>query len=500
MHRADSRQRAISAPFQIDSSEVNLHLTLLIVYSVGVVGLGIWTARFVRSSSTFFVAGRSLGPGLILASMLAANIGAGTTVGATGLAYREGLSAWWYVGSAGIGSLVFAFWVAPRMWRLAKDNDFYTTGDYLEHRYGPAVRGVASALVALGCLSLLAGQLIAGATIINVITGAPRWVGSLIGGAIMTIYFTAGGLLGTAWINSLQLVVMMGGFLVALPFALDAVGGIGALAGSHAPASFGDLMFSAGPRSGWTWLFLLAPAFVISPGLIQKAYGGASASAVRTGVALNAAVLLLFAFVPVTFGMIARTTFPGIEDNNAVLPTVLTQLLPAWLGALALAAVFSTEVDTSDAILFMISTSASQDLYRRFINPSASDRQMLRVGRATAIAGGIAGVTLSIVLETVIGALVIFYQLLVVTLFVPIVGGLFTRRARTREAIAAIATGVTTLFVIHLGFSRLYPWMDPTLTALLVAAAVFALLMLLRENDPKTQIRHPKSQHPECQV
>jgi SSS family solute:Na+ symporter len=463
---------------------VNLHLALLVVYSVGVVGLGLWTARFVRTSSSFFVAGRSLGPGLIFASMLAANIGAGTTVGATGLAYREGLSAWWYVGSAGIGSLIFAFSVAPRMWRLAKERDFYTTGDYLEHRYGPAVRAVATALVALGCLSLLAGQLIAGAAIINVITGAPRWVGSLIGGAVMTIYFTAGGLLGTAWVNSLQLIVMMGGFLLALPFALGAVGGLGSLAGGG-PEWFGDFFYSSGPQSGWTWLFLLAPAFIISPGLIQKGYGAASASAVRTGVALNAVVLLAFAFVPVAFGMIARVAIPGIQDMNAVLPTVLTQLLPAWLGALALAAVFSTEVDTSDAILFMISTSASQDLYRRFINPSASDRQMLRVGRATAIAGGIAGVTLSIVLQTVIGALVVFYQLLVVALFVPVLGGLYTTRARSREALAAIASGVTTLFAVSFFLSGVYPWMNPTLTALLVASAVFAVLMALRENKER---------------
>lgn len=435
-----------------------------------------WTSRYVRSSSAFFVAGRSLGPGLILASMLAANIGAGTTVGATGLAYSEGLSAWWYVGSAGIGSLIFAFTVAPKMWRLAKDHDFFTTGDYLEYRYGPGVRAAATALVALGCLSLLAGQLIAGAAIINVITGAPRWVGSLVGGAIMTIYFAAGGLLGTAWVNALQLIVMMGGFLLALPFALGAAGGAGALMGGALPESFGDFFYSAGTQSGWTWLFLLAPAFVISPGLIQKAYGGATASAVRTGVALNAIVLLAFAFVPVAFGMIGRAAIPGIANGNDVLPTVLTQLLPAWLGALALAAVFSTEVDTSDAILFMISTSASQDLYRRFLNPAASDRQMLRVGRLTAVVGGIAGVALSIVLQTVIGALVIFYQLLVVTLLVPIVGGLYTRRAGSREALASIAVGVLTLFGMYL----FVPSFNPTLSALVSAAVVFAALTVSR--------------------
>ncbi len=122
----------------------------------------------VRSSSDFFVAGRSLGPGLILSSMLAANIGAGATVNAAGLGYRDGLSAWWWSGSAGLASLVLAFWVGPRLWALAKTHGFYTTGDFLEYRYGPAVRGIISVLVTFGCLWILAAQLMAGAAILNV--------------------------------------------------------------------------------------------------------------------------------------------------------------------------------------------------------------------------------------------------------------------------------------------------------------------------------------------
>src|SRR5215510_14877060 len=238
---------------------MSLHLALLIVYSFGIIGFGIWTARLVRSSSDFFVAGRSMGPGLILASMLAANIGAGSTVGAAALAYRDGLSAWWWVGSAGLGSIVFAFVVAPRLWQLAKEHEFYTTGDYLEFRYGATVRGVATALVGIGTLALLAGQLIAGATILNVLTGMPRWAGSLTGGAIMTVYFTAGGLLGSAWVNTLQLIVMLVGLLLALPAAMGAVGGFAALTGGNVPPHFGDILYSSGSGSGWTLLFLLGP-------------------------------------------------------------------------------------------------------------------------------------------------------------------------------------------------------------------------------------------------
>lgn len=465
---------------------MTLHLALLVIYAVGVVGLGIWSARFVRTSSAFFVAGRSLGPGLILASMLAANIGAGTTVGATGEAYQDGISAWWYVGSAGIGSLVFAFTVAPRMWRLAKQHDFYTTGDYLEFRYGPAVRAVATALVGIASLSLLAGQLIAGATIIRVLTGAPLWVGSLVGGAVMTIYFTAGGLLGTAWVNTLQLVVMLAGFLAALPLVIARAGGMEALTGPAVPAWFGDFTYSSGPESGWTWLVLLAPAFIVSPGLIQKAYGGSSGTAVRRGVALNAVALLAFAFVPVLFGMSARAVIPNLLPND-VLPTALTMMLPAWLGAIALAAIFSTEVDTSDAILFMLSTSTSQDLYKRFLNPGASDRQLLRVARGTAIVGGATGIVLSILLQSVISAVVTFYSLLVVTLFVPIVAGLYTRRAGSTAALAAIAAGVATLLVLAFGIQR-RPWLNPATFGLLAAAAAFAVALLFSSGPRATRL------------
>ena len=459
---------------------MNVHLTLLIVYSIGIVAFGLWTARLVRGSSEFFVAGRSMGPGLILSSMLAANIGAGSTVGVAGVAYRDGISAWWWVGSAGIGSLFFAYFVAPRLWRLATAHNFYTTGDYLEFRYGPSVRAVTAVMTCIGSLALLAGQLIAGAAILNVITGAPRWVGALIGAAVMTIYFVAGGLLGSAWVNTVQLVVMLAGFFVALPFILMKAGGPAALVQPPAPEWFGDFFYSAGPGSGWMFLFLFIPSFIISPGLIQKAYGAKSEKALTTGVALNAVTLMLFAFIPTLLGMAAATTIPGIKDPNAVLPTLLMVGLPAWLGALALSAVFSTEVDTCDAVLFMLSTTMSKDIYQRVINPGASDAQLLRVARGAAILGGATGVVLSIYLATVVSALTIFYSIIVVSLFVPILGGIYTRRSGAPEALASIATGLATLFTVRLFVAPSNPWIDPALTGVIAAGAAYFLVGLIR--------------------
>ncbi len=110
------------------------YLPVLLLYSALLVLAGFWLGRHVRASSDFFVAGRRLGGGLIFATVLAANIGAGSVVGASGLGYREGVSAWWWNGSAGIGSLLLALWIGPRIWRRAARDNFYTVGDLLEQR------------------------------------------------------------------------------------------------------------------------------------------------------------------------------------------------------------------------------------------------------------------------------------------------------------------------------------------------------------------------------
>jgi SSS family solute:Na+ symporter len=184
-------------------------------------------------------------------------------------------------------------------------------------------------------------------------------------------------------------------------------------------------------------------------------------------------------------GMAAKVTMPDVADPNAALPALLTYQVPAWLGALALAAVFSTEVDTCDAILFMLSTSASKDVYKRFVNPAADDRQLLRVGRIAAVVGGAIGVLLAMWLETVIGALTIFYSLLVVTLLVPILGGLYVRRSGELHALAAIVTGVSTLFVVRAGWFGTPPWLDSTLSGIAAGGAAFFLTMAVRDTSSR---------------
>lgn len=446
---------------------MNLALLMLLLYTVALIALGLWIGRRVSSTSSFFVAGRQLGPGLLFATLLAANIGAGSTVGAAGLGFRDGLSAWWWVGSAGFGTLLLAFWIGPRIWRLARQHDLQTVGDFLELRFGATVRGLVAALLWLGTLAILAGQIIAMASILEAVAGVPRPAGAVLGGVVMTVYFAAGGLLTSVWVNLVQLVVLLLGFAIALPLALGRVGGVDGLL-SLAPAGH-DALVSA---SGWQYLVLLVPAFIVSPGLLQKIYGARDERAVRVGVAWSGVALLIFAAFPALLGMSARALHPELAHHELALPTLLANDLPLAVGMLGLAAVLSAELSSADALLFMLATSLSRDLYARFLRPQASDRQILRVARGAAIAGGAAAVLLALLLPSVIGALTIFYACLGVSLLVPVLAGLFSRAGRS-SVLAAIICGILALLGRHIAGPTAGFW-TPSLVGLTVSGLAFA--------------------------
>jgi len=455
---------------------VNIYVALLVGYSAALTALGLWIARKVRGPADFFVAGRRLTWPYIAATMLAANIGAGATVAATGLAYQEGVNAWFWNASAGLGSLVLATVVGPRIWALAAERNYLTVGDFLEDRYGQSVRVIIASLIWFGALFILAGQLLLGAAVFSVVAGLPKWAGILIGGAAMTGYFSAGGLLSSVGVSAVQLVVKFTGFAIAIPILLSAAGGLDAIAHTpDLPDTFFNPLFSAGANSGFTLLLLTGPNFVVSPGLIQKTYGAESARAVKLGVGANAIALLIFAFLPVFLGIAARALFPGIDARDLVLPTLLLHGLPVWLGALALAAVFSAEMGACEAILFMLSTSLSQDLYKRVVNPNATPAQVLTVARVAAFVGGSAGMLLAIfVVGEIIDALAVFYSIIGGTLLVPVVGGLFVREARTREALVSIAAGMIAFLAIRFGTDRT-GWLNPNLWGLIASATAFFL-------------------------
>ena len=455
-------------------------LAFLIAYCLLLLLVGAWASRSVLRAEDFFVAGRRLSPGLLFSTFLAANLGAGSTVGAAEFGYTSGLPAWWWVGSAGLGSLCLALLVGPRMHRVAKALNLYTVGDYLEARYGRATRLVAAAILLFGAPAILAGQIIALGLVLRVVAGVPEAWGTVLGGSVATLYFAMGGLRAAAWVNFVQVLVKVAGFLVAVPWVLRAAGGWSALAVA-APSEQSLSLFGAGGANTVHLLLMLAPAFVVSPGLVQKLYGARDEATVRRGVGLQGAALLGYAFLPVLLGMAARVYFPRLEDPGLALVQLFSEAAPAWLGALMLAAIFSAEVSSADAVLFMITTSLVRDILEPLRKKRHPDASLLPLARRSALVAGVLGTLLARQLQSVLTALSFFYSLLTITLFVPMLAGLFSRRPDQRTALLSIGCSLAAAGLARLaGDQSGGGWLHPVPVGIAASGAVFAAYAVVR--------------------
>ena len=450
-------------------------LTLVGAYCLALLAVGVWASRRAHAAEDFFVAGRSLPPSMIFVTFFAANLGAGSTVGAAEFGYTTGLSAWWWVGSAGLGSIVLALLAGPPLYRLARARGILTVGDFLELRYGRTTRLSVAAILLIGSPAILAGQIIAAGLVLQGVAGLPKHWGTALAGSIATAYFAMGGLRSAAHVNALQVAVKLAAFLAAVPWMLRVSGGWPALQ-------------AAAPGEGWLsvtgpgtvdLVLTLAPAFIVSPGLVQRLFGARDERAVRVGVGIQGAALLGFSVLPVLLGMLARVHFPELPDTGEALIRLFTDIAPVWLGGLMLAALLSAELSSADAVLFMFSTSLSKDILAPLARRRVGDAALVTLARASAVLAGLGAIALANWFQSVLSALSFFYSLLTLTLFVPLLAGLFSKRGGQPTALASICCSLAAAAASSwLGGSE-GSLLQPVPAGIAAGAAVYAASVVL---------------------
>jgi SSS family solute:Na+ symporter len=189
--------------------------------------------------------------------------------------------------------------------------------------------------------------------------------------------------------------------------------------------------------------------------------------------------------------MAARSMFPMLADPQQALPAVLMNALPPLIGALGIAAVFSAEISAADAVLMILTTSFAEDLYRRFYAPAADDQRMLRVARWTTLVSAVLGLALAIVAESILAVITIFYTLVTVSLFVPIVAGLFVPRTTTVAAKRSIAAGVGGALVMQIATNgRGWGMITPALAGLALAVAAWSVSLTRGASDDVSDRGH----------
>ncbi|MFB3902367.1 MAG: SLC5 family protein [Acidobacteriota bacterium] len=366
----------------------SIDIIIFLSFLVAVVGVGFWVGRKQEATvDEYFLAGNRIPWFAIGFSIIAASISTEQFLGEVGFAYRYGLAVANWEWANFIAQLVLAFIFIPVFLRLR----ILTIPEYLACRYDDRCRTLFAILLVLSYAFInLAGVLYLGGFAIEVLFGFDKWSAIWVLAAIAGAYTIYGGLTSVVWTDLLNGGILLGGGVLVFVLGVLAVpGGMSEILGSGDRA---HLMLPAShPELPWTAILALAFCtnifyYCTNQYINQRCLASRTQWDARMGV-IFASFLGLPLALAVTFpGMIGYALNPSLEVADQAYPYVVSRLVPAGLRGVVFAALTGAVLST---IASLVSSSASIitiNLYQRFVNASASDRQMIRVGRYSGLA------------------------------------------------------------------------------------------------------------------
>ena len=435
-------------------------ITCVALYLLGTLALGVWAGSRIKNTSDFAVAGRSLPLIMVITTTFATWFGAETVMGVPAKFVQGGLNA--VIEDpfgAGTCLILVGLFFATKLYKL----NLLTIGDYYRERYGKGIEIFCSVAIILSYLGWVAAQITALGLVFSVLTGgamAPA-TGMVIGTLAVLIYVVVGGFLAVALTDFIQMIVLVVGMSIIAFFAADLAGGADKVLDMAQSAdlwriwpepTFTDIAFFVG--AAITMMFGSIP----QQDVFQRVMSAKDAPTARSGAVIGGASYILFGFVPM-FIVAAAVVVMGDSameiarnDYQQLLPTFVMTKMPLIMQILFFGALLSAIKSTSSATLLAPSTSFTENILKN-LRPGMSDKQQLFAMRLTIVIFAALVLTYAILMEgTSIYELVSSaYQVTLVAAFVPLVMGLYWKRATTQGAILSIAGG---LFVWLLFFPQ----------------------------------------------
>lgn len=343
-------------------------LVTLVVYNALLIGVGLWARSRNRDVQDFFLAGRGLGAWVAAISASASSSSAWTLLGVSGAAYAWGLPALWIFPSTVGGFLINWAWVAPRLQKLAAGEGAVTLSEVV----APASLGAhrrlilrVAALIIVFCFTFyIASQFEAAGKAFESVFQLSKASSIVIGASIVLVYTLLGGFWAVSVTDTLQgLLMSLAAFLLPVA-ALYAVGGFGALADGLAAAGNGGSPIAAGGIASVFFVLGLMGIGANYPGqphVVNRFMALKDDRALRQGRIIAMAWAVLVYAGMLLLGLSSRVLFADIGDSEQVLFRAATELLPAVIAGVMLAAVLSAIMSTADSQLLVASSAISYD-------------------------------------------------------------------------------------------------------------------------------------------
>lgn len=459
----------------LDWAVVGLYFALVFGIAIGATLRERRRDRDGEDSADYFLAGRNVGWFVIGASLFASNIGSEHLVGLAGSGAVSGMAPGQFEVLASLILLLLGWVFVP----FYIKSGVFTMPEFLEKRYSAGARWyLATISIIAYVLTKISVTIFAGAVVFSAI-GVPFWTGALIVVVATGAYTVFGGLRAVLYTDLIQTFVLIGGALSVTLLGLSAVGGWGGLV-AGVPGSFLDMWRPAtDPDFPWTGILFGAPILGVwywctDQFIVQRTLSARNIDDARRGTIFAGILKLLPLFIFVLPGLIAYVLVQNgtivLADENEALPTLVATLLPVGLRGLVIAGLLAALMSSLSSVFNSCSTLITWDVYRK-LNPAASERRLVWVGRLSTIVLTVLGLLWIPLVEAAEGGLYVYIQSVQGYIAPPIAAvflfGLLWSRLNAPGALTSLLTG----FV--LGLTRL------TLEAMRVDAGLFTEINFL---------------------
>lgn len=434
----------------------SLGLLLLIpgVYLVLVLAVGAVLARRQQNRSDFYVASGTMGGALLFATIFSTVVGANTYMGFSGQVYSSGFSTIWLLAAAG-SAYFLLFFICGKIRKIASEHQVFTLPDMIELRYN---RPVALAVTLFSLVALIGGaggSILGIGLIANTLLNIDTTTAIVITAVVTITYTTFGGLWGVAITDWVQTMIMVSGLVLVVAFGFPALLPEADMISSFTQGT-SELSAKLGAdtlslTSGVTFLLVLTwaitfmPLNTISQTQIQRVYAARSTRLIRRISLLMVLVVALFAaFALAMVGTLGAVVRPGLENPETVFPVMALEVINPVVGMVVVTGILGASMSTVDSNLLGAGIHVSRDLVERQRRAAARElpeAQGVRITQGSVVVIGIVSTVAAVVTPSILELLLTTQQLFAGATFVPILAGLYWRRANSRGAMAAILAG-----------------------------------------------------------
>lgn len=476
----------------------------LIIYSVIILGVGVRAARLNRTLADYLLADRKLGPWVAAFSERASGESAWLLIGLPGLAFASGITTVW-VGIGCCSGIAFSWLVIAR--RLREETErvgALTLADYFSARFGDSrhiLRITATVIILFFFTFYVAAQFLAAGKVLNFYLGIPPLAGMGIGAVLVLFYTAAGGLFAVSWTDLVQGIIMLV-TLAILPLAvLGELGGIQTLQARLAGFGGGYLDLAPGPTgwmafSGVIGSLAIGLGYMGQPHLVLRFMAIRSAREIRTGRYIAIGWALIAFFGAILIGLTGLAHFgpdamgPGqvLADQEQLLPLMARTFMPEWLAVVMIVGAIAAMMSTADSQLLASASAISEDIYRRLINPEASQEKLVALGRLATLGVGLVGFVLAWRADTFVYNMVLYaWAGLGAAFGPPLMLALHWKRTSFAGVLAGFISGTVTVVVWYNvpAFSGLLYEMIPGFLVSLLLTIMFSL-WIPGQTDPGT--------------